>query len=442
MLLPGHNKLTDDAIRLAMAWAKCGSVEELLHSDEYVLSSHHLLRVGNQYPDVPCASRRVTPDGKVVLESYKTCKWSKVGRLLRGKVGHSNELYSEAYVSHKLSMSHLHSMSYVPRDTVANVRERIARAVEAFACMAFATDGDDVDVPNVFWVGQILHVIQDSYSASHTLRACTTPARTELSRLVKALVTLSTHGIVYSKYSDMSTEVVVRIIEAMSRRHAQQHHIEHLSTTSKKSVNDRVDDDISKELMNNGIQPPAKDRSKRYARNLYMSFYAQEQATQEAQRKISMSSRRRRTYDTRFSELLLKRISIPTKKKWTLRDSGLLRDVDDAGVLSNNKLERAADINTDVITFHSYNSQDTVAHALDDMISSVKATGLYTMAVVDSALVLLAYNQAIRSGDSRMHFVSDVSRLVRDGTLRIHVGCDALLTGFDIDTVVKELVTT
>lgn len=133
-----------------------------------------VLLPGVYYPDLPCAKRTVR-GGRVRHTRMRLCSVRK----LVGSVGLSTRLM-EIYASHNGVMSYLHAMAPLPDARVRQVRDRVLAQTLVLFATALCDDTSDLDLPpesrdsprpNPFWLGQALHVLMDSYSPAHTLRA-------------------------------------------------------------------------------------------------------------------------------------------------------------------------------------------------------------------------------------------------------------------------------
>ncbi len=166
MLLPGHKAL------LKKALAKLTESER-----QTLMQTYKWLQIGLYYPDLPCAERHVR-NGIVTHDVLKLCSFAKLlldDRLL------------EVYASHKGAMAYLHAMAPTPMSTVQSVRNAVAEQILILASVAVCDDTTQHlqrattstrYVPNVFWLGQALHVLMDSYSPAHTLRTSPTQIHT------------------------------------------------------------------------------------------------------------------------------------------------------------------------------------------------------------------------------------------------------------------------
>jgi hypothetical protein len=124
------------------------------------------------YPDVPCSHVIMTERG-VKYMHYSSCK------IPLSLVYLSNEEdngLKEVVQSHRGRFSITHSMTYDPNVPMIDLRQKILRRIEILYHLALK-DNSNLDsrqtYPNMFWLGQIIHCVQDSYSRVHTLRRMT-----------------------------------------------------------------------------------------------------------------------------------------------------------------------------------------------------------------------------------------------------------------------------
>ena len=179
MLLEYHGHLLNDSLPK--------NYFKRLHKFSYVNST--LLREGLFYTDVPCSSMILTNDNKLKFLNYKSCKMplSLIYLFYEDENGHQ-----EVVQSHRGKQAIGHSMTYDPNISMIDMRQKILRRLEILYMLALndtslmtkSNDKKDnicystlwenytclLPQPNIFWLGQILHCIQDSYSRAHTLR--------------------------------------------------------------------------------------------------------------------------------------------------------------------------------------------------------------------------------------------------------------------------------
>ena len=154
---------------------------------KYVNSS--LLTTGLHYPDVPCNELVITTDGTVKYLNYDTCR---IPLPLLYLFDEQNNGLKQTVQSHRGRQAIGHSMTYEPSVTMIELRQKILRRLEILYMLALSDNSLIIKCsdktcetcykttfsnytciepqPNIFWLGQILHCIQDSYSRVHTLR--------------------------------------------------------------------------------------------------------------------------------------------------------------------------------------------------------------------------------------------------------------------------------
>jgi hypothetical protein len=162
---------------------------------EYV--NNELLSAGVQYPDIPCNDIVITkPNNKVKYLNYNTCRSLLPLLYLFNEEGYG---IKQTVQSHRGRQAIGHSMTYDPSVKMIDLRQKILRRLEILYMLALEDDSlitkcknDQCDIcyktffsnytclvpePNIFWVGQILHCIQDSYSRVHTIRTPLEPTQ-------------------------------------------------------------------------------------------------------------------------------------------------------------------------------------------------------------------------------------------------------------------------
>lgn len=155
---------------------------------EYV--NNELLTAGLHYPDVPCNELVITTsDNKVKYLNYNTCRIPLPLLYLFDEEGNG---LKQTVQSHRGRQAIGHSMTFDPSVKMIDIRQKILRRLEILYMLALEDDSlitkcknEECKTcyksffsnytcldpqPNIFWVGQILHCIQDSYSRVHTIR--------------------------------------------------------------------------------------------------------------------------------------------------------------------------------------------------------------------------------------------------------------------------------
>jgi hypothetical protein len=163
-----------------------------LKSFDYITKD--LLKHGLHYPDIPCSDIVYTNNNKIKYYNYKACitPFTLIYAYLLDKMEHG---LKEIVQNHTGREVIAHSMSYDPNLSVFEIRQEILRKLEILYMLAIndtslikkCNDKECVRCyesmfdtyecikpePNIFWLGQILHCVQDSYSRVHTLREFT-----------------------------------------------------------------------------------------------------------------------------------------------------------------------------------------------------------------------------------------------------------------------------
>lgn len=179
MLLTYHDELLQNSIP--------NNYFDDLSQFKYVTNS--LLMAGLHYPDVPCNDLVITTDNKVKYLNYNTCRIPLPLIYLFDEQGNG---LKQTVQSHRGRQAIGHSMTFNPDTKMIDVRQKILRRIEILYMLALSDNSllskcqnakceicyttlfskyeCPLNQPNIFWVGQILHCIQDSYSRVHTLR--------------------------------------------------------------------------------------------------------------------------------------------------------------------------------------------------------------------------------------------------------------------------------
>jgi len=152
--------------------------------------SKSLLINGLHYPDVPCNDIVYTNNNQIKYLNYNTCK---IPISLIYLFNESGNGLKQIVQSHRGRQAIGHSMTFDPNITVFDIRQKILRRLEILYMLALNDNSllnechnkecvnkcyeskshnyDCIEAkPNIFWLGQILHCVQDSYSRVHTLR--------------------------------------------------------------------------------------------------------------------------------------------------------------------------------------------------------------------------------------------------------------------------------
>lgn len=494
MLLPGHDEILHSALAvtaIAEGFDKTISQDDLLHTAMFPGSSRKELKAGLHYPDVPCADRepvdeddeaesKEAENGRGVgmrMVNHTQCSWLRVGQLLRKNTlrGKNGVTYSEAFVSHKFSMAHMHSMSFNPQLTVAQVRDTILSHAEVCAALAIRDDTAATPQlrgqPSAFWLGRIIHMVQDAYSPSHVLRAATLPKTIDADQMVRVLRFMSKARLVSSHVSDLATEAVVWLIERAAKKLAAAH-------PRPPGVVDPLEY-VRKELVANGIDPNAAQRTPRvakYTRNLFLAFLGEHRARLSLQADLRMSSRNKQPQEGQPKEQQDQKKHKHKRKKQKKQKTQKQQEEEEQVQDELERLRKTLTLirkaplpptlranaagDTGIVSFHCYTNQSPVRHSLDDRISAVNRAGLLAHAVWDTCVLLRMYKSCMAhiAGESqkekekeaparaaidaaRIVFVRGVRAFLAAKTYRlVKPECRDLLTGFDAEHVIAELL--
>jgi len=167
MFLSGHETITTEVL------------EEILPSyfDDPVMENDDTRRRklfdGVNYPDLPCGKYKISDDQHVTMHVQRVCPIYKLYRILSSR----RYVLTELHQSHRGIFAFYHSMSFDPELKVKDVVNTIIINLASCAFLAIYDDEyykyDKKGIaphPNIFWIGFMLHVIQDSFSQSHTIR--------------------------------------------------------------------------------------------------------------------------------------------------------------------------------------------------------------------------------------------------------------------------------
>lgn len=150
----------------------------------------YLLKNGLYYPDVPCNDMVYANNNQIKYLNYNSCKIPISFIYLLNESGYGLKEIVQSYNGRDVLA---HSMTYDPKLTVLDTRQKILKRLEILYMLALNDNSllnkcnnkkcenmcyksmfnsyDCINPePNIFWLGQILHCIQDSYSRGHTLR--------------------------------------------------------------------------------------------------------------------------------------------------------------------------------------------------------------------------------------------------------------------------------
>lgn len=182
MLLPYHIEVLDKVIKTA---GKNGWIDP-----DVKWQSKDMLKRGMYYPDMPCGKRMLL-ENRIVNLRMRPCGTGRfINLLLIANQKFLKTSLSEVYMSHNGPFSYMHAMAPPGDLPIQNVRDAIVTKCLIFFALALHDDvtlrrttttaeatasppgrGALVNGPNLFWLGQVLHVVMDSYTPAHTHRA-------------------------------------------------------------------------------------------------------------------------------------------------------------------------------------------------------------------------------------------------------------------------------
>lgn len=171
MFLWGHEHILDQALKedgderleRLQAWARGAGMST-------VFIDYSTLRKGLFFPDRPCAelSLQSYPKGlRATIKQYTLCHLWHVASELKNP----RKADSFVYQSHDGIFATFHSMNPAQGMTVEAVRNLIVQQATTFYSLALYDRYHSHDPgPSLFWLGVVLHIVQDSYSPAHTVR--------------------------------------------------------------------------------------------------------------------------------------------------------------------------------------------------------------------------------------------------------------------------------
>lgn len=433
MFLTGHEDMLEDGVRVALAWLRRADAADLFATAAFPRSTLDALQVGVRYPDAPCARKEATREGGVRLLDHRTCPLLKLAKLLRAHEGHASDVASEAFASHRGALAHWHSMSAHPQLTVAEVRARALRQALVFAYLSlrdvtWPAAEDDAFGPSTFWLGQLCHMVQDAFSPSHVLRACAARGLygVDATALQHALAVVSRHRMVQPRFTDLSNELLAALVQRAAE-------------DERRGGGGDPWRAIAARLRREGLDPAAfvgSARARKYAVRLFLTFRAQVLAERAATRELPAARGAARAVQAELRGL-------------AARDVAALRAAGSRLTRSAAQERRAARADLAIVSFHNYNSQPPLAHAAQDRLAAADAQGLLPHAVCATAVLLGMYGASVRAlaaTPPRQHravraaFLEAVRDFVAARVYRVRDGAGALLTGFDVELVVREMV--
>ncbi len=424
MLITGHNELIETALeRLAGSMRTTGKGSSVLldalkhdrtltlmrlwrkgnHPDPLNITSHinfDKLIQGLNYPDFPCGHYDIIK-GRVVMTNASLCPIHKMAHDIKKRKGFENDRLTFAYSSHKGRFSTLHSMTFNPSTLVHQLRDMILHQAMVFATLSIhdtvseSTYGNPK--PNIFWLGNLIHMVQDSYSPAHVVRSNTFKSGTaKEKKFIKVLKYLSKEEHVTRDLDDITQELA----SAFVLRAVQKAVKESKQFPNRKRVGAFLRNFAKEDGFPFNVHSKLDNMI-----DLFLSYYIFETPLEQPTERLNNKT---------YRQILARHTSHPQVHK--------------------------------IINFQYYNNQDSKKHALMDTLAFVKRYGLFEDAVRDTVVILDMYSHAIHEiaiegkscEDVAPVFASMVAKYLQERTLCIEKDCSHLMTGFDVDEIKSE----
>lgn len=205
-------------------------------SFNYVNNS--LLLSGLHYPDIPCNDLVITTDKQVKYLNYNTCR---IPLPLIYLFNEERNGLKQTVQSHRGRQAIGHSMTYDPSVSMIELRQKILKRLEILYMLALHDNSlikkchDSTcescyktmfskytcikSEPNIFWLGQILHCIQDSYSRVHTLRMLPGQYTVRSEQPIQTVTDTSSDKLSYKENNIPSFKLVRMIGDIIDRLH-------------------------------------------------------------------------------------------------------------------------------------------------------------------------------------------------------------------------------
>lgn len=399
MLITGHKSIVEDALQILRREGTSDALLNLLAGDVVSTEYDHVniteLKKGLLYPDLPCGHFDIK-NNNVIMTEAKLCAMHRLAFDIRKKKGFENDNLSFAYTSHKGRFSTLHAMTFNPHITVQALLDIILDQAVVFAMLSMHDHISESTRtrprPNAFWLGHLLHMVQDAYSPAHVVRTNTFRAgRQKERRYIKVLKYLSQEkGYVSTDLDDITQELASRFVD--------------------KAI------------------AAAIERGKRFAdRNAVRKFL------------LVFAKEDKFPFDITSNKKVDKMVDLFLPFYMFAKHPGVQQL---ALVPSGDAPASSAPQRHKIINFQYYNNQDSKKHAMRDTILYVKQVSLHDDVVRDTAAILKMYghvlSKSIPPTEMSALFTSMVLRYMTEKTFAIEKGCADLLTGFNMDEVKRE----
>ena len=416
MLLPGHKALLKSTLsRLSEdeLWTLLGRGDEVVPKNRKRLTSlknekFKTLLKGLYYPDLPCASRTLR-NGMVTHDKLKLCS---LKRLL---LFSANDHLHEAYASHNGSMAYLHAMAPTPIVRVRDVRDSVVRQLLLLFAAGVRDDttkdlvraSSKDSAPNIFWLGQALHVLMDSYSPAHTLRmnsndggntACIREGMKQMKDYARDVFT--------TRIPD-SDKLAMCIYDATLKLSYEYVH---------SKLNRRPDDSRVEDWLMNEVERLVLNHESR----------ASHENGRAADVKAYLTLQRTRARVIDAFEVFVFEAS--NEKKY-----GIAQALHAAATTA---LQSSADDEEgrDIMCFFNYNTQSKLLHTRGDLMSSVKKQNLKRVCVEQCIALVRAYMHAVERVQACKNTATSVAmlrRILRQQAITLTRGPLRIARGFD-----------
>ena len=409
MLITGHKSILEDALDKLKVDGTYDAFLTLLagvvpnpnpnhnptpHTDHVTITQ---LKKGLSYPDLPCGRFDIKND-KVIMTDASLCAMHRLALDIRKKQGFERDSLTFAYTSHKGRFSTLHAMTFNPHITVRALLEIILDQAVVFAMLSvhdhISESTRTSPRPNAFWLGHLLHLVQDAYSPAHVVRTNTfRSGRQKERRYIKVLKYLSQDkGYVSTDLDDITQELASRFVD--------------------KAI------------------AAAIERGKAFAdRNAVRKYL------------VSFAKEDRFPFEITSNKKVDKMVDLFLPFYMFAKHPGVQQIV--APSAPSHPTTRIPNQSHKVINFQYYNNQDSKKHALRDTILYVKQKALHDDVVEDTTAILKMYADVLTASTTSQpemaaQFTSMVLAYLTQKTFAIEKGCEDLLTGFNMDEVKEE----
>jgi hypothetical protein len=369
MYISGHSEILEESIK---------DLDINFKNIKYEYVTNELLGTGLKYPDFPCGEFKFK--NKKLQVTKRLCSILTIVDDIIVKP----KMYSIAYSSHYGMFSIWHSMTFDPHKSVKEVRDEIVDHLITLARLSLRDTNisRDKPVPNIFWLGMVIHTIMDSYSPAHLLRKDTRDI--DYNHLIKHY--LPTNKIQVDKQMEEHLEIVKELKEKV------------------KPIAFTIDDTDEKEL---------------------------EQIVKEVANKHKIAQKSGIKQLTKLAKFFYFHINKFTS--FDQKRSVLLKKVEHITVPRPKH---------PIVNFYYYPAQKGLFHKKYDLIYYCKQLGLYEDCIQDIQFVLKLYFEVINNpkgyGEYQVNvFLNKLHTYLMKKTFAIVPSCQKFLSGLDIEAYEK-----